>query len=175
MSKLKNEIERETVEKKEREKEVNKWTRESWKVKPEGLLFKTRTIESTCVSLHKQRNHILFLISPTPLPKSSWGCVYLNVCLNGECYCSNQGWHHSTFPLSSSLPPFPPRHAAFFCRSDPAHTRPTHTHTNTCAHTHACTLHDCAMPEINLWITGAQSAVSLLREEESGKRRKGQK
>lgn len=133
-------------------------------MEPAGLLFKTRTIENACVHLHKQRNDIPSSSHPSPAAPSSWGCIYLNVCLNGECYCSNHGWHHSTFPLCCCPPTSPPAISLLL----QLYSWRAHTHTLM----HAPCV-ECAMLERNSWITAAKVSHKVLEgEKKSGKRKR---
>lgn len=107
---------------------------------------------------------------PHLAPPSSRGCVYLNVCLNGECYCSNRGWHHSTILLYLSPPSIQSSSVA-----QTQHTLLTRTR----AHTR--TPHDSAVPEgkkkkkfMNHWCTNQPQACckkSKLGRSEKGKKR----
>lgn len=105
---------------------------------------------------------------PHLAPPSSRGCVYLNVCLNGECYCSNRGWHHSTILLYLSPPAF-----SLLLWLRPS-TPSSHAHAHT--HVHRMTL--LCQREKKKKIHESlvhKSAASLLQEEQTGKKREGEK
>lgn len=119
----------------EKDKQMNREKLGRWSLRDLYLKEKRRTF----VSLHKERNHILFLNlhHPPTLQLSSSGCVYLNVYLNGECYCSNHGWHHSASALFL-LPPYllPPEACSLLLLLRPC-THSTHTDTHTAWLCHA--------------------------------------
>lgn len=106
---------------------------------------------------------------PHLAPPSSRGCVYLNVCLNGECYCSNRGWHHSTILLYLSPPAF-----SLLLLLRPS-TPSSHAHAHT--HVHRMTLLCQRKKKIKKIHESLvhKSAASLLQEEQTGKKREGEK
>lgn len=106
---------------------------------------------------------------PHLAPPSSRGCVYLNVCLNGECYCSNRGWHHSTILLYLSPPAF-----SLLLWLRPS-TPSSHAHAHT--HVHRMTLlcqREKKKKFMNHWCTNQPQACckkSKLGRSEKGKKR----